>query len=205
MKKIILALTTFLLAISLTACSSAKPEDTIDSFFNSAKKFDFEVMNKVMENNDEKYKDILKELDTKDPNAQYVLDYLKQNASKITYTIKDSEVKGDKATIKVECKFIDSTPLLQEIVAEAFTKMIGMSFSGQDLTDEKTTEMLVSIMKEKQKSVKETYVTKNVEFECSKKDNKWIISSVNDAVADVLLSNLVTAGQEFSNSMNTLE
>lgn len=38
MKKIILALTTFLLAISLTACSSAKPEDTIDSFFNSAKK-----------------------------------------------------------------------------------------------------------------------------------------------------------------------
>ncbi len=116
-------------------------------------------MNKVMENNDEKYKDILKELDTKDPNAQYVLDYLKQNASKITYTIKDSEVKGDKATIKVECKFIDSTPLLQEIVAEAFTKMIGMSFSGQDLTDEKTTEMLVSIMKEK-KSVKETYVTK---------------------------------------------
>ena len=83
--------------------------------------------------------------------------------------------------------------------------MIGMSFSGQDLTDEKTTEMLVSIMKEKQKSIKETYVTKNVEFECSKKDNKWIISSVNDAVADVLLSNLVTAGQEFSNSMNTLE
>lgn len=87
MKKIILALTTFLLAISLTACSSAKPEDTIESFFNSAKKFDFEGMNKVMENNDEKYKDILKELDTKDPNAQYVLDYLKQNASKITYTI----------------------------------------------------------------------------------------------------------------------
>lgn len=32
MKKIILALTTFLLAVSLTACSSAKPEDTIDSF-----------------------------------------------------------------------------------------------------------------------------------------------------------------------------
>ena len=114
------------------------------------------------------------------------------------------EIKGT-AKAKVECKFIDSTPLLQEIVAEAFTKMIGMSFSGQDLTDEKTTEMLVSIMKEKQKSVKETYVTKNVEFECSKKDNKWIISSVNDAVADVLLSNLVTAGQEFSNSMNTLE
>ncbi|WP_395760320.1 hypothetical protein [Clostridioides difficile] len=80
-----------------------------------------------------------------------------------------------------------------------------MSFSGQDLTDEKTTEMLVSIMKEKQKSVKETYVTKTVEFKCSKKDNKWIISSVNDVVADVLLSNLVTAGQEFSNSMNALE
>lgn len=205
MKKIILVLTTFLLAISLTACSSAKPEDTIDSFFNSAKKFDFEGMNEVIENNDEKYKDLLKELDTKDPNAQYALDYLKQNASKITYTIKDSEIKDNKATIKVECKFVDSTPLFKEIVAEAFTKVLDMSFSGQDLTDEKTTEMLVSIMKEKQKSVKETYVTKTVEFECSKKDNKWIISSVNDAVADVLLSNLVTAGQEFSNSMGAIQ
>lgn len=202
MKKIILILTTFLLAISLTACSSAKPEDTINSFFSSAKKFDFEGMNKVMENKDEKYKDILKELETEDPNAQYVLDYLKNNASKITYTIKDSEIKNNNAKIKVECKFVDSTPLLKEIVAEAFTKMLGMSFSGQDLTDEKTTEMLVSIMKEKQKSVEETFVTKTVEFECTKKDNKWIISSANDALADVLLSNLVTAGEEFSNSMS---
>lgn len=202
MKKIILILTTFLLAISLTACSSAKPEDTINSFFSSAKKFDFEGMNKVMENKDEKYKDILKELETEDPNAQYVLDYLKNNASKITYTIKDSEIKNNNAKIKVECKFVDSTPLLKEIVAEAFTKMLGMSFSGQDLTDEKTTEMLVSIMKEKQKSVEETFVTKTVEFECTKKDNKWIINSANDALADVLLSNLVTAGEEFSNSMS---
>lgn len=202
MKKIILLLTTFLLAISLTACSSAKPEDTINSFFSSAKKFDFEGMNKVMENNDEKYKDIVKELETEDPSTQYVLDYLKNNASKITYTIKDSEIKDNNAKIQVECKFVDSTPLLKEIVAEAFTKMLGMSFSGQDLTDEKTTEMLVSIMKEKQKSVEETFVTKTVEFECTKKDNKWIISSANDALADVLLSNLVTAGTEFSNSMN---
>ncbi|MDB0439801.1 hypothetical protein ACTPDI_06275 [Clostridioides difficile] len=202
MKKIILLLTTFLLAISLTACSSAKPEDTINSFFSSAKKFDFEGMNKVMENNDEKYKDIVKELETEDPSTQYVLDYLKNNASKITYTIKDSEIKDNNAKIQVECKFVDSTPLLKEIVAEAFTKMLGMSFSGQDLTDEKTTEMLVSIMKEKQKSVEETFVTKTVEFECTKKDNKWIISSANDALADVLLSNLVTAGTEFSNSMS---
>ncbi|MGO0905465.1 hypothetical protein ACTPC6_06755 [Clostridioides difficile] len=202
MKKIILLLTTFLLAISLTACSSAKPEDTINSFFSSAKKFDFEGMNKVMENNDEKYKDIVKELETEDPSTQYVLDYLKNNASKITYTIKDSEIKDNNAKIQVECKFVDSTPLLKEIVGEAFTKMLGMSFSGQDLTDEKTTEMLVSIMKEKQKSVEETFVTKTVEFECTKKDNKWIISSANDALADVLLSNLVTAGTEFSNSMS---
>ncbi|MCC0707921.1 MULTISPECIES: DUF4878 domain-containing protein [unclassified Clostridioides] len=202
MKKIILLLTTFLLAISLTACSSAKPEDTINNFFSSAKKFDFEGMNKAMENNDEKYKDILKELETEDPSTQYVLDYLKHNASKITYTIKDSEIKDNNAKIQVECKFVDSTPLLKEIVAEAFTKMLGMSFSGQDLTDEKTTEMLVSIMKEKQKSVEETFVTKTVEFECTKKDNKWIISSANDALADVLLSNLVTAGEEFSNSMS---
>lgn len=202
MKKIILLLTTFLLAIFLTACSSAKPEDTINSFFSSAKKFDFEGMNKVMENNDEKYKDIVKELETEDPSTQYVLDYLKNNASKITYTIKDSEIKDNNAKIQVECKFVDSTPLLKEIVAEAFTKMLGMSFSGQDLTDEKTTEMLVSIMKEKQKSVEETFVTKTVEFECTKKDNKWIISSANDALADVLLSNLVTAGTEFSNSMS---
>ncbi|MCC0730099.1 MULTISPECIES: DUF4878 domain-containing protein [unclassified Clostridioides] len=202
MKKIILLLTTFLLAIFLTACSSAKPEDTINNFFSSAKKFDFEGMNKVMENNDEKYKDILKELETEDPSAQYVLDYLKNNASKITYTIKDSEIKNNNAKIQVECKFVDSTPLLKEIIAEAFTKMLGMSFSGQDLTDEKTTEMLVSIMKEKQKSVEETFVTKTVEFECTKKDNKWIISSANDALADVLLSNLVTAGEEFSNSMS---
>ncbi|MGX9756757.1 hypothetical protein ACWYRQ_10800 [Clostridioides difficile] len=202
MKKIILLLTTFLLAISLTACSSAKPEDTINSFFSSAKKFDFEGMNQVMENNDEKYKDIVKELETEDPSTQYVLDYLKNNASKITYTIKDSEIKDNNAKIQVECKFVDSTPLLKEIVAEAFTKMLGMSFSGQDLTDEKTTEMLVSIMKEKQKSVEETFVTKTVEFECTKKDNKWIISSANDALADVLLSNLVTAGEEFANSMS---
>ncbi|UWD47105.1 hypothetical protein NYR90_11150 [Clostridioides difficile] len=202
MKKIILLLTTFLLAVSLTACSSAKPEDTINSFFSSAKKFDFEGMNQVMENNDEKYKDIVKELETEDPSTQYVLDYLKNNASKITYTIKDSEIKDNNAKIQVECKFVDSTPLLKEIVAEAFTKMLGMSFSGQDLTDEKTTEMLVSIMKEKQKSVEETFVTKTVEFECTKKDNKWIISSANDALADVLLSNLVTAGEEFANSMS---
>lgn len=69
MKKIILVLIIFLLVIFLIVCLSVKLEDIIDSFFNSVKKFDFEGMNKVMENNDEKYKDILKELDIKDLNV----------------------------------------------------------------------------------------------------------------------------------------
>ncbi|MCX7614927.1 MAG: DUF4878 domain-containing protein [Clostridiales bacterium] len=198
MKKTIYAFMIVLITIGLFGCSaSSKPEDTVKNFFEATKVFDFEKM-KTYVNSDIGNLGLYSK-DTEDNKVgEYFLDYLKENASKITYEIKKSEITDKTAKVTVDCKYNDSLPLMKEVVGEYLKQAISTAFSGMELTEEKSNEMIKNILNEKKANSKVTTIQKTIEINCTKKDGNWKIDSISGDLGNVITSNFLTAANEIS-------
>jgi cytochrome b involved in lipid metabolism len=118
-------------------------------------------------------------------------DYLKGNAKKVTYTIKESELKGSTATVTVDCKFIDGSKFFEETILEYAKRAKETAANGKQPTEEEAKEELKKIMTEKQKTVKETFTEKTVKILCVKIRGKWYIDMTGYDIDNVFASNLI--------------
>lgn len=194
MKKTLAALLILTLVLSLSACG-AKPETAVDQYFTAAKAFDTEGMKAVIDPANEESVAATADLtkDKEDGYSEYFQNYLKENAAKITYTISNSEISGDTAKITVDCRYVDGGPILNATITEALQKIIGKAFRGEEFTKEETNQMFLDIMKTQTATLGETYKETSVEIICIKKDRKWYIAKVDQALLDVVTSGFVSA------------
>ncbi len=129
-----------------------------------------------------------------------MLDYLKTNAGKMTYKVTGSEIDGDKAVVTVDCKYVNGGPLLKATIGEAFSKMMGLAFSGIEMTEEENNQIFMSIMKEQAKLIGETFKEATIKINCIKEQDTWYIAETNDELLDVVMSGFMTAGKEIADS-----
>lgn len=185
--------------LQLTGCGQ-KPEAVTEKYFSAARRFDFPaIADTIVPSNKEdisEAKDLTKE--DSDEYTKYFLDYLKTNASKMTYKITGSEVKKDKAVVTADCKYVDGGPLLRATIGEAFSRMLGIAFSGAEMSDEETNQMFQNIMEEQSKVLGEKFKESTISINCIKQDNKWYIEEINDDLLDVVMSGFISAGKELS-------
>ena len=143
-----------------------------------------------MNNSDDKYE-------------KYFLDYLKNNAKKLSYSIKDTQISDDTATVKVDVKYIDGTPLIKDTISEYLTQAFSSVMSGSDMSDEEMSQMLLSIMQEKQKTLTDSYVEKTLAVKCVKVNGNWYIEEVTDDLLNVVSSNFYSLAKSISDSFNS--
>ncbi len=199
MRKIISVFLIIFLVFTVGGCAnSPKPESTVKEFIEAAKKFDFESMAAKVNSSKEKVTDLAK--DENDQYQKYFLDYLKSNATKITYTIKDTKIDSNTAVVTVDFKYPNGGPLLKATIAEVFTKAMSLAFTGVELTEEETGQMFVAAMQKQQKELAESFTEKTLEIKCSKVDNQWYIDEPSDDLLDVIMSNFISVGKEFNNT-----
>lgn len=134
--------------------------------------------------------------------SKIIKKHLKTNAGKMTYKISESEVNGDKAVVTVDCKYVDGGVLLKATLGEAFAKILGMSFTGVEPTDEEMGQMFISIMQEQSKTLGETYSEDTLKINCIKQDDVWYIEEVSEEMLDVVMSGFISAGKEISDSFD---
>jgi hypothetical protein len=202
MKKIFNVFMAFTIIFGLCGCSlGAKPEAAVDGFLSAVQSFDLKSMQTYIstENNGTSSESALAEFNLKDDSEKYFMDYLKTCASKMTYTIKSSKVNGDKATVTVDFKYIDSTPFVKAVMSDVITQVFATAFSGTEFTDEQADKLFTDTIKKQESQVKDTYVEKTVDINCSKKDGKWIIET-NEDLEDVITANLVSAFKDISSA-----
>ncbi len=204
MKKSLSVILVLAIILALSACGT-KPETAVDGYFTAAKAFDPEGMKAMVDPANEEAVSAIAEFSdgSEDEYTKYFQDYLKESAKKITYTISGSEVDGDTAIVTVECKYIDGGPILSATVAEAFKKMMGIAFSGAELTEEETNQMFLDIMNEQTESLEETYKETTVKINCIKKDSTWYIADVNDDLLDVVTSGFVSAASDLGKAFGS--
>ncbi|MBP1743303.1 MAG: putative lipoprotein [Firmicutes bacterium] len=203
MKKLISILVGTLMLLSLAGCGAAKPEATVEKFFAAAQKLDAEKMaSTLVPSNTEDIKDIKSMLSTEQvPEEQVVLyeylsEYLKSNAGKMTFKVTGSEINGDNAVITVDCKYVDAGPVFKATMGALMQKMLSLAFSGAEIAEEQTSQMFVDTMREQANSMSETFKETTVKVNCIKQDDIWYISETTDEMLDVVTSGFVTAAKD---------
>ena len=71
------------------------------------------------------------------------MDYLKANAKNI-YKIKDTKINDDTAVVTVDFKYVNGGPIIKATIAEYFAKGLSLVFSGIELTEEETSQIIIS-------------------------------------------------------------
>lgn len=140
MRKLISLIIILQLFIITGCATSPKPESTVSSFIEAGKKFDLAQMATMVNPSDSSSKnkitDVMDGKETKDQYQKYFVDYLKENASKITHSIKEAKTENDKATVTVDFKYVNGGPLLKATLGEVFSKTFSLAFSGVQVKDE---------------------------------------------------------------------
>lgn len=203
MKKLISGLLLFVMMVSLSGCgSTASAKGTVEQYFAAAKKLDTETMKKLIVPSNTDDADMMDDMNDaeEDASAKFFLDYLKTNAGKMTYKVLDETIDEDQAVVKVESRYVDGAPLIQATFGEAMIKMLGEAFSGQEPTEEETTQMFEDIMKEQQEKIDETFKTVTMDIDLVHQDDQWYIREVNDDMSDVISSGFFSALEGFGDA-----
>lgn len=206
MKKVFNVFLILAIVLSVAACSSQpKPETTVSEFIEAAKMFDFDKMSSEINPASSPSKEKISELEEgpeENSYEKYFMDYLKSNAKKITYEIKDSVIDGDNATVTVDFKYVDGGPLIKATIGDVFSQVISMAFAGVEMNDDEMSQLFVSSMEEQKGNISESFTERTVDLKCIKIDNKWYLDDIGDDFVDVIISNFGTVAEELDESFN---
>lgn len=193
------------LLIVASGCSSQKKvEKVVGDFTEAMKAFDLEEMSNKINPKDTDGKEVVSELDEEVEGSaeKYFIDYIRTNAKKIKYDIEESIVEDDKAIVTVKYKYVDGGPLFKAAFGEYMQQVFASAFTGPEMTDEQISEMLLTIMKQKNEEIEETFTEKTIDIKCVKIDGEWYIDDLNDDIIDVITSNMVSMAEGMNDSFN---
>ena len=166
MKKFLLIITTLFL---LAGCDSVmnNPTKRVETFLNKYQTMDSEVLEQL--DNTLKIDNTLTDKQKKD-----YKDLMKKQYQNLIYTIKDEEVDGDNATVKVEIEVFDFNKAMTEsdnYLLEHQDEFI----TDEEIDNEKFMDYKIKQMKNTTEKVKYT-----IEFNLTKTDNNWTLNNVDE-------------------------
>ena len=167
MKKFIVLITAVFL---LVGCESVmnNPTKRVETFLNKYQTMDSEVLSQLDTtlNNDDTL--------TSNQKNNY-RDLMKKQYQNLTYTIKDEEVDGDNATVKVEIEVYDFNKAMND--ADDYLLENPDEFVGEDdnIDNEKFMDYKINQMKNTNEKVKYT-----IEFTLTKTNDKWTLDNVDE-------------------------
>ena len=162
MKKILLLVATIFL---LVGCESVmnNPTKRVEVFLNKYQTMDEEVLSQLDDtlNNDGTLTDTQKK-DYKD--------MMKKQYQNLTYTIKDEEVDGNNATVKVEIEVYDFNKAMNEADSYLLQNQDEFIDENNRIDNERFMDYKIEQMKHTNEKVKYT-----IEFSLTKTDNTWTL------------------------------
>lgn len=202
MKKASIILMVVMSIIINCGCVNARelPEDTIVAFNNAIKTFDIEKLHNYLSQNVD---NLQTQLDSNKEMPDAMTKQMKEWASSLEYSIVEHTENGSEATVKVQYKFTDSTPVLTETILEYFDKVFDMAVSGA--SDEEMESLFSDIFIEKTASVKTDKIETIVTYTLAKDANgSWKITDLPNEVVNVITSNMLNYFSQIADSLDSL-
>ena len=134
-----------------------------------------------------------------DADTTSIIEYIKENASNITYEIGEVSIDEDYATVPVHFTFVDASPIMVSTLSDYLSQAFLLAFSGVD--DSAIDTLLVTIFNEKVDTVDAAEASIDIDFACEKVDGDWKISILSEEIRDdlmaVLTCNITKANETF--------
>lgn len=167
MKKFLLLILPMLL---LVGCESVmnNPTKRVETFLNKYQTMDSEVLSQLDTtlNNDATL--------TNEQKKDYK-EIMKKQYQNLTYTIKDEEVDGDTATVKVEIEVYDFNKAMNNADSYLLQNQEEFIDENNAIDNEKFMDYKIKKMKDTKEKVKYT-----IDFTLTKNDNNWQLNNVDE-------------------------
>lgn len=189
-KKMIALLACTAMLVPAVGCGSSDgaAEDTVNSLMKAAQKADFEKMEDCIA--DENWNANLEQTLTVDA----WMNFIEEQAPKITYEVKNVEEDGKEATVTVEATYIDGVDAYNKAFSACFSEITAQmtdEAAAEEMTEDVIYESLDKHLKEEAKNLDEEACKKTVTltFTCSK-DDDWKVTTVEDEFLALVSANL---------------
>lgn len=185
----------FLLCFLLTACTNTgknndKAENqydkeitaTIDGFVKEMR--DFNIAGFLQYTTPDKLDE--EKINNQLPNDELFkiqTEYLKKNASQITYKIEEVKEKDNKVLAKIKFRYVDMSSILENTLNEYSEET-----EDKNIAEKEKDKILENILKREISESTPVYIEKIVKVEHIKINDKWYINNLNDDLIDVMLS-----------------
>ncbi len=184
MKKIILALATIFMAISLVSCGgSTEAKDNVKNFFSAYKDMNLNKANEYVEDGGLLQKSI-KQFEDYDKNR---IEALKYWSSKLNYKILDTEEKNKEAKVKVEVTALNGSEIYNEYMQNVQSLRINESTLNNEAIDGDAVgsdfdKAFITALENQSNSL----ITTDVTIVLKKKDGKWKIQNDKEVLQAIL-------------------
>lgn len=139
MKKLFKALTILCLVFAVAGCGTSGPQKIADKYLKAMTALDYVSVNDCMADGTSDIEDLvesnLTELSQNDL-ATTIYNYLKDSIAKMKYTIGETKIDGDSATVAVHVEYCDISDVLEASIKEYLTKALTIETSGTAYTEE---------------------------------------------------------------------
>ena len=187
------------IAIVATILFGNNPEKTIDETFTALKKGNMDVLMEYTstEETDNSFTNELTEgLTSGTENTELEKEMLDSCFSQLEWKIAETKKDGDTAVVTVDITNKDFSNVMQEIFSEMMAQAFASAFTGQEMTEEDT----MQLMKEKIDEVTAT-TTNTEEINMVKEDGIWKFSN-SDELANMLLPGFASGLESMQDSIN---
>ena len=200
-KKLFSIMLAAVIMVSMVGCSSSKPENTVNEFLKNSKNFDLAAMNENISPDSQSDSDVVEAVEDNEDLKQY-LKFFKKNAQKMTYTIKETNIDEDEATVTVDFKYVDSSDALNAAFTELLKVAFTQAFSGNEMSDEEIEKLITDTLTEYESENSDKFAEKTLDLYCIKVDNKWYIDDFDEEFFDVLLCNYISSLENLDNALD---
>lgn len=190
------------IAIVATILFGNNPEKTIDETFTALKEGNMDVLMEYTstEGTDNSFTNELTEGLTNatdsTENTELEKEMLDSCFSQLEWKIAETKKDGDTAVVTVDITNKDFSNVMQEIFSEMMAQAFASAFTGQEMTEEDT----MQLMKEKIDEVTAT-TTNTEEINMVKEDGIWKFSN-SDELANMLLPGFASGLESMQDSIN---
>ena len=196
MKKVLSVLITVAMLLTLCACGAPKAEDTVKTFSEAMKAYDFEKMQGCLVPSAESIAAEVGDIENEDEVTQQFFTKMKDWASKMTYEVVSVKEEGDHATAEVKYYYVDSSPIMEEFVADYFAQ--GLALALQNASEEEISALAEQMLTEKMETVETGSAEMSITYDLVKTDREWKITEVPDDVVHVLTANFLKSFEEIA-------
>ena len=176
-----------------------QPENCVSQYLTNVQNMDFSAMEALLQSND------MSALDNADIRNESYADFFRGINSKMTYEIKSNkfDIANGTASVTAQIRYIDGSEIYKETTTEFLKQIVSSAFSGKEMSEQDTQQLLASILNEKSQTTQDQFQETDIVYPVIKTASGWKIVSLDDETVKIMSANFKSVEDEIQSSLST--